>query len=397
MTAPKVTLYWVCKTGEGWKRYPAAWGRNGKIRPRFAQIGNAQQFIEVGHYECRFLEGGKTVWKNVGEDAAVADASQLALAKTLTARVSAKAAGTTIVEAPGRVHLKRKADDFKARQITRGKKRAAVTFGTAIAGFLTAVKVTYADELTEAHILRWYAALQKIKNGPRAIYNKHISVFGFLKWAKVDTKKLAEKAPTYTKKKVEVYKKPELKAFFDSLTDDYHRIVFLVLLKTGLRMQEAMHLEWHQFDFEHGTLAVRERTEDGFEIKDREERVLPIPAELIAALKVWKKEHGGKLVLGTRNDTVNWKWLPLLKRLVRDAGLNCGHCRGCREKHKECEHWNIKRFRSTYTTFLLRSGIDARTVMKYTGHADLATVLLYLEAAELPETQTKINTINWGD
>ena len=48
-------------------------------------------------------------------------------------------------------------------------------------------------------------------------------------------------------------------------------------------------------------------------------------------------------------------------------------------------------------TFLLRSGLDPRTVMKYTGHADLATIMRYLAPAELSETQEKINSIAWSD
>jgi integrase len=117
-------------------------------------------------------------------------------------------------------------------------------------------------------------------------------------------------------------------------------------------------------------------------------------ADLIDELKEWKKTHTGRLVLGTSNDTPNWKWLPLLKLIVRKAGLNCGHCRACRE-FNECERWNLHKFRATYTTSLLRAGIDVRTVMKYTGHADMATVLRYLSTAEGTETQNKINSIKW--
>jgi integrase len=80
---------------------------------------------------------------------------------------------------------------------------------------------------------------------------------------------------------------------------------------------------------------------------------------------------------------------------VSQAGLNCGHCVGCKEQN-ECERWYLHKFRATYTTNLLRSGVDARTVMKYTGHEDLATVMRYLSPAELPETQQKINAIDWG-
>jgi hypothetical protein len=74
MATLKVALYWTCKTPEGSKRYPAAIGRNGKIRPRFAQVVNAQVFFESGHYECRYTaETGKTAWKSVGEDASAAE------------------------------------------------------------------------------------------------------------------------------------------------------------------------------------------------------------------------------------------------------------------------------------------------------------------------------------
>ncbi|MGP8175905.1 MAG: tyrosine-type recombinase/integrase [Terracidiphilus sp.] len=134
----------------------------------------------------------------------------------------------------------------------------------------------------------------------------------------------------------------------------------------------------------------------GFDVKDREERTVPIPADLVGHLKEWKEKHGGRLVLGTSNDTPNWKWLPLLKRLAHKAGLNCGHCQSCRE-HDECERWYLHQFRATYATYLLRSGIDPRTVMKYTGHADMETIIRYLSPAEPPDTQGKINSIAWGD
>jgi integrase len=397
MPNPRVKLYYVCKTASGWKRYPAAWGRNGKIRPQYAQIGQAQKFFESGHYECRYWEDGRSLWKNVGSDASIAAAQQVHLGKTLTAQLAAAEAGTEIAETTnGRVNLKSKAKDYKDRQIARGKNRAAVTFWSASQEFLPAVKAQFADELTEAHIMRWYGVLRSNGNSARTIYNKHVSVFGFLSWIGVDTKKLAKKAPKFTEKEVEVYRPDELGTFFKSLNDPYHQIAFETLLKTGLRMQEAMFLRWEDFDFNAKTLTVRERNEDGFDVKDRAERTLPIPTDLIRHLQRWKKEHGGKLVLGTSNDTPNWKLLPLLKRLVKKAGLNCGHCSGCQE-HEECERWYLHKFRATFTTNLLRAGIDARTVMKYTGHSDLATVMRYLSPAELPDTQKKINSIKWGD
>ena len=394
MAAKKVVLYWHCKTPEGWKRYPAAMGRNGKVRPGYAQVGHAQILHEEGHYVLRQTEGRKTIWTNVGVDPSHAKAEQILVASRLIAQQAAQAAGTEIVDVGGRVHLRRKAASYIERQEARKKLKSVERFRSAFHEFMASTGVEYADQLAEQKVLRWHSDMRRKGNEDRTIHNKHISVFGFLRWAGVNTKDLVERAPKYTKKAVEVFESGELKKFFDSLETPYHRIVFEVLLKTGQRMQEAMFLEWHNLSFERGTLTVRQRNSEGFEIKDRAERTLPIPADLIEHLKEWKEVRSGRLVLGTSNDTPNWKWLPLLKNLVRKAGLNCGHCRTCRERN-ECEHWYLHKFRATYTTNLLRAGIDARTVMKYTGHEDLETILRYLAPAESAETQAKVNAIIW--
>ena len=221
-------------------------------------------------------------------------------------------------------------------------------------------------------------------------------MFAFLRWCGIDVKNLAQKRPSYTEKVVEVYRRDEITAFFESLKTPWHRIVFEVLLKTGLRMQEAMFMRWTDINWHNGTIAVKQRDEDGREIKDKEERVVPVPADLLDKLKEWQEERRGtKLVLGTRNDTPNWKWLDLLKRLAKKAGLNCGHCESCVESG-QCEHWYLHKFRGTYLSNMLRGGVDPRTLMSYSGHSDLETLMRYLAPAELPDTQSKVNAIGWG-
>lgn len=394
MKVRKIVLVWMCKTPTGWKRFPAAIGRNGKVRPHHAQVGTDQINYPDGHYELRSYEDRKTVYRNVGSDAALAAAELQHEIKRQVLHEAAAEAGVKVEDSPGRVNLRKKADDYIDRQIKRGKVRASQTFKIAVDEFLPAVSVTYADQLRERHILDWYDALRKQGNSPRTIYNKHVSVFGFLRWCDVDTKKLAAKAPAFTEPEVEIYKPEELTMFFASLKKPYQRIVFDVLLKTGLRMQEAMYLEWHDFDFRRGTLTVRAKDDLGFDIKDKAERTLPIPGDLIDHLKAWQKTHNGRLVLGTASGKPNDKWLQMLKRSVKRAGLNCGQCKPCRER-QECERWYLHKFRATYTTSLLRAGIDVRTVMEYTGHADMDTVLRYLSAAEGKDTQQKINSIVW--
>jgi len=85
MKNPKVSLYWHCKTPDGWRRLPAVLGRNGKVRPRYAQVGDEQILYPTGHYEVRHYENRKVVWRNVGDDAAVALAAQQQQQKALKA------------------------------------------------------------------------------------------------------------------------------------------------------------------------------------------------------------------------------------------------------------------------------------------------------------------------
>jgi integrase len=399
METRAVTLIVRYKDADGWKRAAAVYGGNGRAKAGVVALDGKQVQVSPWTFQIRYYEDRKLIYKRAGQNAADAESHRRKVEEQQSIKAAAIKADIRVVDLEeemenGRVNLRKRANAYIDRQTARAKMASLQTFTAAFDEFLSIVRVEYADQLTEEVVLKWQAALRKRGNSPRTVHNKHLSIFAFLRWTGIDTKKIVKRAPEFTEKIVEVYRPEELKKFFASLTEPYHRMVFQVLLKTGLRMQEAMFLTWDQFDFERGTLRVLERDEAGFVIKDKAERILPIPAELIEDLREWKKDHKAKLVLGTRNDTPNWKWLPLLKRLAKNAELNCGVCKGCKER-EECERWFLHKFRATYTTALLRAGIDARTVMQYTGHSDLATVMRYLSPAELPDTQTKVNAIQW--
>jgi integrase len=395
----KVSLVRVCKTDAGWKRLPIVMGRNGKIRPGYALVNGEAVLFPEGYYALRRYEGKKTVYEAVGNDAADALAAQQRKTHLLLAKNSADAAGVKIVgEISGRVSLSKKRDEYIQRHLAKGQVRASETSTIAIDDFIEATRHTYADQITEASVLTFYTFLRKRGNQDRTIYNKHVSLFGLFKWLGLDTKKLAERPPSYTEKEVSVFHPEDLKTLFDSCSG-YQKVVFETLLKTGMRMQEAMHLEWTNVDFRTKKIRVRERLDDDTEndvrIKDRAERSIPLSDDLALSLKQLKKDRPkSHLVLGTANDTPNWKWLQMLKRAVRKAELNCGRCKGCKST-AECSRWKIHQFRATYTTMLLRGGVDVRTVMSYTGHADMATVMRYLTPADSKHTQSKINSIEW--
>ena len=399
MANRKVTLVRLRKTEDGWKRYPAAVGRNGKIRPGYVVVKGKQLHYAEGTYQLRTYKGDKTVYDSVGTDAADALAALQRKSHLLRAKHSAAAAGVQVV---GDVVAKRptlhvKRDEFIKRLQSKGHQRASETAKLAIDDFLAATDLTYVDEVNDEAFIRFYEFLRKRGNGNRTIYNKHISLFGFFKWLKLDTKQLAEKAPDYTEREVEVYDPEDLKVLFGA-ADEYQKVVFEAYLKSGMRMQEGMFLEWPNLDFRKKLIRVRERLDSDLPnvtIKDRAERSIPLTDELAETLQKWKhKRPKSRLVLGTENDTPNWKFLLMLKRLARRSGLNCGHCTGCRNTN-ECSLWTLKKFRATYTTMMLRAGVDPRTLMEWTGHEDLATIMKYLAPLKSEEAQRLINGVKW--
>lgn len=134
----------------------------------------------------------------------------------------------------------------------------------------------------------------------------------------------------------------------------------------------------------------------GFRVKDSEERDIPIPDDLLSELERWHQKHPkAGLLLGTKGSNPNRHLLRTLKRLAKREGLNCNRCDGCNGALGECQEWTLHKFRRTYCTTLLRSGLDLRTVQAYMGHADLGSTMRYLRPASSAEAQARINAIQW--
>jgi integrase len=201
--------------------------------------------------------------------------------------------------------------------------------------------------------------------------------------------------PKYTQKEVEIYDPEEIAALLGSIRSDAFKVAVHLLHKTGMRNEEAIHLKWTNVDFRRDEIRVREDVAANATIKDRAERTIPLHPDLRAVLLAWRAVRPDSLlVIGTDNDTPNRKLLQTLKRAARNAGLNCGNCEGCRGP-KECSRWYLHKFRATFTTTLLRS-MDARSVMKITGHEDVETVLRYWKPLGRKESAAKVANISWG-
>lgn len=398
MSNLKVGLVRLCKTPEGWKRFPAVFGKNGRIKPGIVLVNGREREFPVGRYQVRWYEGKKTTYKDVGDHPMEALNALRRQSHLLLARDESKAAGVEISEGIERVPLSRELARFVRATEDRGSSVAATMYKAAGTEFLQVTGKTYADEVTQDDLLRFQRALRDRGCSDRTIHNRHANVLAFLRSCGVDTKSLAPHRPRYEKTLPEVYTTEEMRAFLGSLKDEKLRITFGLLLRCGLREQEAMYLEWSQIDLERGVVRVQANPRFRFKVKDCEQRDIPIPSapgELLDRLKAYRHAFpNARLVTGTKADKPNTKLLRTLKRHVNKAKLNCRVCDGCVKQH-ECSRWFLHKFRATCITMWLRSGLDLRTVMKLSGHSDLESVMRYLSPAEDETVRQHVDSIRW--
>lgn len=397
-----VTVHRKVKTENGWRRYPAVFAGNGRIKPEHVVIGGEEVRVPGGHFELRSFAGSKTVWTRVNGGAAEALAALRTAQAKANIKVEAERAGVAVVPDEGRINLATARKRFVEAALSRGSAESAEVYGRSIAEFLRVTGKVYADQLDGDDMVVYHAAMRKHGLSARTIANRHGHIRSFFAYLKVPAEKIKEMAgpkPRYERTLPEVYSAEELRVFFGSLTPDYDHLLFQVLLTCGLREQEAMHLRWQDVDVGASKLTLRSNPKHGFKLKDSEEREVPIQASLLRSLMEYRATHpDAELVFGARGgelDIPDGHLLRRLKRLVRSAGLNCGKCEGC-QRRNECERWWLHKFRATYITTLLRNNVDLRSVMALSGHSDLQSVMRYLRPAEGETLQAKVNAIDFS-
>jgi integrase len=403
MANKKVALVRKCKTPDGWRYYPVVMSANGKVKPDAVLVDGVEVAYPVGHYDLRSYAGSKLVYTRLKDKNATEALAALKNAqKTANAVAIAGDAGVKVVLDPIRIPLRDAHPRFVQAALDRKSAEASEIYDRTLNEFLAGCKKTYADELTHDDVLRFHGQMRSRGLADRTVYNRHKSLRSFLislGFAGDALKKLAgEKPPRFEKTMPEIYDPEELTPFFKSLELEYDRLLFNLLLMTGLREREAMHLEWPDISFAHRLLQVKSKPRYKHKIKDCEERELPVPKELVTMLQRYRRSHpNAQLVFGRQAGVVDkpdGHLLRRLKHLVRNGGLNCGICETCLA-NKECENYTLHTFRRTYITTLLRNGMDLRSVMVLSGHSDIESVIRYLRPVGTKEMMKRVDSIKW--
>ncbi|MGD1025319.1 MAG: site-specific integrase, partial [Candidatus Sulfotelmatobacter sp.] len=186
--------------------------------------------------------------------------------------------------------------------------------------------------------------------------------------------------PRYTEEEPEIYEEEELGVLFKAC-DDVERLWFEFFLMTGEREQEVMYTYWSDINLNRATVRVTHKTDRGWTPKAYKEREIPIPANLVKSLKVWKTKADKtcNIVFPTAGCNPKLNFLDDLKVVAERAKLDPD------------DFW-LHKFRATFATRHLWNGVDLRTVQLWLGHSDMESTMRYLKPSRSQAVKDKVNS-----
>jgi integrase/recombinase XerD len=174
-----------------------------------------------------------------------------------------------------------------------------------------------------------------------------------------------------------VYLEEEQSRFL-AACDSWERTLFSTFLLTGFREQEVMYLFWKDLNAKLRTVRVLSKPDLKFFPKRWEEREVPVPVELVDLLGSHPQTVNSPFVFPSPTGNREQNFLRRCKSVAERAGL-------------DPEEFDLKTFRSTYATSMLRRGFDVRTVQHWMGHKSLETTMRYLAPA--PDVHDRLDLI----
>lgn len=229
------------------------------------------------------------------------------------------------------------------------------------------------------------------------MYDKLVVVLQFFKRSGMTNLIQRGDWPDYVDAIRPIYEADEVEAMLKG-SSGRETIVIKFLLCSGFRDQEATFVEWRDIDFRNNVVRVTAKPRWGFTPKNWEERVVPVPANLMECLRKLKNQNDatpGQLVFPSTRGNPDSEMNTLIKRVAERAKLNCGRCV---TEHRNkcgtgpyCQNYFLHKFRHTFATEHLRSGIDIRTLQGWMGHRDIKLTMVYLKGVQSKDALAKVN------
>lgn len=163
----------------------------------------------------------------------------------------------------------------------------------------------------------------------------------------------------------------DLVAFFKVIDSVRDRLLFLLMLRCGLRVSEACSLTWNDVDLEAASIRINNG-------KGQVDRVVYIAPDVEQALQLWqarstpspylfpsRRRHAMPLGRGD----VHWH----MKKYLRLAGIRINYSAHC--------------LRHTFATQLLNAGVSLEVLKELMGHRSIQMTLRYTKLYEATKRQ----------
>jgi site-specific recombinase XerD len=160
-------------------------------------------------------------------------------------------------------------------------------------------------------------------------------------------------------------------AFFKVIDSVRDRLLFLLMLRCGLRVSEACALTWEQIDMEAGTVRINNG-------KGQVDRVVYLAPDVETTLEVWRARRSGSLYLFPSDLKQSAPLTPRtvqrwMARYLQRASINRLYTPHC--------------LRHTFATQLLNAGIPLEVLKELMGHQSIQMTLRYAQLYESTKRQ----------
>jgi integrase len=155
----------------------------------------------------------------------------------------------------------------------------------------------------------------------------------------------------------------DLIAFFQVIDSVRDRLIFLLMLRCGLRVSEVCALSWDAIDPSAGTVRITRG-------KGQVDRIVYLSPDVAQAIQVWRHHHTpGRYLFPSRmrtKDRLSRSHINvLMEQYLRAAGLS--------------RHYSPHCLRHTFATQLLNAGVPLEVLKELMGHHSIQITLRYTQ------------------
>jgi len=213
-------------------------------------------------------------------------------------------------------------------------------------------------------VLMWE---KKEKGNKKSTISTKVSIIkSFFSWLEVEEIITSNPANKIEKPKINKNKKrkylshEQIEKLRESAEKLIDRVMVEVLYTSGIRVSEAVNLDWNNIDFESKNLFIQNG-------KGGKNRTTPISTKAILLLKKY---------LETRKDDEEWVFQSNFKRRMSKESIE-RHIRLLGEEAGIKKRITPHTLRHSLATHLLNQGLKINMVQKILGHSKLSTTQIY--------------------